>query len=212
MKNFLIVLSCISLIGCAAAGVPVTFNPDKKLWYAESLIYDLGRPLPAETLIEEAVRIYEKRKDEVGLARAYRTYANFLEYQAVAVDNDKERYRNYRRVSMDKTVTFDNLHEKALEYWRKALYLFEKNSMYDGASNAYINIGILLGSSAFHDSVGACENFEKGLQSHLRFRESNPNTRVDLPKGFNSFEEYVLQGKKEMGCSWLAEALLAVPG
>ena len=134
------------------------------------------------------------------MARAYRTYANILEYQAVAFDNNKEGYRNYRRFSLDKTVTFDNLHEKALEYWRKALFLFEKNSVYDEASNAYVNIGILLGSSAFHDNVGACENFEKGLQDHLRFKKNNPNTRVDLPKDFKSFEEYISQKEKEMGC------------
>ena len=51
MKFFLVILICVSLIGCAAVGVPITFNPDKKLWYAESLIYDLDRPLPAESLI-----------------------------------------------------------------------------------------------------------------------------------------------------------------
>ena len=41
--------------GCAAWGVPYTFDPIKKLKYACSLFDYNERPLPAENLIHEAI-------------------------------------------------------------------------------------------------------------------------------------------------------------
>lgn len=196
MRFFLIILACVNLMGCAAVGVPITFNPEKKLWYAESLIYDLDRPIPAQNLIEEAIEIYEKREDEVGLARAYRAYANFLEYEAVAVGGFEG---NHSRLFMGKIIAFKDLSQEAIGYWEKALYLFEKNSLYDEASNAYFNIG-RLHFLFLKNRKKACENFEKSLQSHLIFRSNNPDIKISLPQGFESFEEYIESTKKEAGC------------
>ncbi len=86
MRIYLTILLIISInsLGCAAAGVPITFNPAKKLWYAQTLFDENDRPLPAQYLIEEAIEIYKNRNDEIGLADAYRAYAFFLQSNAVA--------------------------------------------------------------------------------------------------------------------------------
>lgn len=190
MRFFSIILICVSLTGCAAAGVPYTFNPASKLWWSEALLEDQNRPLPAQNLIEEAIEIYKARNDEVGLADAYRMYARFL--QSSSVDKWTKDY------FFDKTVTHDNRFEKALEYWNRAINLYEKNSIYDRAANCYFNVAKLY-FLVLNDKKMACENNTKSLQSYLKFREGNPDTKVGTG-GFGSFEELIEAAKREVGC------------
>jgi len=62
--------------GCSAAFVVATFDPYKKPGHASALL-DVGRPLPAERLILEAIDIFQKKDDPQGLAFAYNEYAFF---------------------------------------------------------------------------------------------------------------------------------------
>lgn len=160
---FIILPFLIILSGCSAVGVPMTFNPEKKLRYAEVLFNDSDRPLPAEPLIYEAIMIYKNKNDEVGLAKAYRTYAYFL--QSPTLKRWEEDYQRYD--FMDKTVTLNNRYEKALEYWINALQLFEKNSKYAEASNVYFNMATLY-HHKFMNNKMACANLEKSLISHKK--------------------------------------------
>jgi hypothetical protein len=66
------------LAGCAAMGVVATDDPAGKLRDATALFGGYARPLPAERLIREAIDIYEKQNDSLGLAEAYRTYGLFF--------------------------------------------------------------------------------------------------------------------------------------
>jgi len=190
MRIFLVILISISLIGCAAVGVPITFNPAKKLWYAEALFDENDRPLPAQYLIEEAIEIYKDRNDEVGLADAYRMYALFLQSPSV----DKWTKNHF----FDKTVAHDNRYEKALEYWNRAINLYEKNSIYDRAANCYFKVAELY-FLFLNDKRMACESSTKSLQSYLKFKKGNPVTKVNT-LGFSSFEEFIEAARKEMGC------------
>lgn len=190
LKITMLLIFILFINGCAAVGVPVTFNPEKKLWYAEALFDKNDRPLPAQNLIEEAIVINQDRNDEVGLADAYRMYAFFLQSPAVG--------RWSKMKFFDKTVTQGNRYEKALEYWNRAVSLYEKNYAYDRASNCYFNIEKLY-FLYFDDKVKACSYNTKSLQSYLKFKQENPNVKVETD-GFGSFEDFIKAARKELGC------------
>ena len=182
--------------GCAAVGVPMTYNPEKKLSYARVLFNNYDRPLPAEPLIFEAIEIYKRNHDEIGLANAYLTYAYFL--QSPSLLNYEKGYRKFG--FEDETVFFDNRYEKALEYWDRSLRLFEKNTRYAEASNVYYNIGRLQ-FMIFKNKEEACKNYSKSISSNKKYSEFYPNPAVVLDSRFNSFEEYINALKKEVGCA-----------
>lgn len=190
-----VLLFTIMVTGCSAVGVPATFNPEKKLKYAEMLFNDNGRPLPAEPLIFEAIGIYKKGNDEVGLANAYQTYAYFL--QSSILRNYEKDYRKHG--FMDQTVTFDNRYEKALEYWIKSFKLFERNVRYAESSNTYYNIGRLQ-FMIFNNKEAACKNYSKSIASHNRYIKKYPDATVELDPRFDSFEGYINALRNEVGC------------
>lgn len=190
MKYFIAVI-VIVISGCAAMGVPLTSNPQTKIKYAYSLMHEQNRPLPAEPLIWEAIDIYKKRKDNYGLAHAYRAYGYFLISKAVK----NWGYREFE----DKTVTFDNRYDKAIEYWNKALELFGAENNYDAISNIYFEIGRVYYFN-YYNKDKACDYFSKSLEAHKRFVKDNPSQKIILPEGVNSFEEYIQKAKEEIKC------------
>ena len=73
MTRCLAALSVISsLAACAGIGVVDSPDPLVKLNDAAYLFQKENRPVPAETLIQEAIVIYEKRDDPHGLGNANR--------------------------------------------------------------------------------------------------------------------------------------------
>ena len=197
LQKVLILILCILISGCAAMGVPYTSNPDTKLQYAASLLEDWGplhRPLPAEPLIWEAIEIYKKKGNELGLAEGYKIYAFFL--YSEAVENWEKHYR--KSGFMDKTATFDNRRQKALEYYEMAKNIYIKNNKYDRATGIYFVIGTMHLYEKRKEE--ACDAYNKSWESHLRFREDDPEATVKMPSGFANFEEYMEAVKKEAGC------------
>ena len=73
-----VLILCIAITGCTAMFVPATSDPAKKLSYACQLVQYLGRPLPAEGLIWDAIEIYTKDQNEKGLMEAYWMYGIFF--------------------------------------------------------------------------------------------------------------------------------------
>ena len=185
------------LTGCAAAAVPYTSDPAKKLKNAESLYINSNRPLPAESLIEEAYEGCRKKyaKDDTCLAAVYITYAGFL--QSNAVSNWAEGYR--KDGFWDKSVTVDNRFEKAIEYWFKAIEIFEKERMFAEASNGYLNIGKIY-HYRIRNASEACKKYNQSIQSHLKFKNEYPGEEVQLPKGYNNFIDFIDYYKKSAGC------------
>jgi tetratricopeptide (TPR) repeat protein len=194
LKIITLLIFALFITGCAAAGVPMTFNPNTKLNYADGLL-GLDRPLPAESLIQEAIDIYKKRGDDLGLADAYRNYAFFL--QSDAVESWKGFYQKYG--FKDRTVTFDSRYQKAMEYFEMARDIYTRYSSYDMLTNIYLSMGKSYYFN-FNDKEKACNNFTKSLECYLKFKEENPDETVELPKGFSSYEDYISAAKEEVGC------------
>ncbi len=199
--NVMRLLICCSILwvlcGCAAVGVPLSSDPNQKLNYAASLMEDWGpeqRPLPAERLIQEAMDIARTKGDDVCLANAYRIYAFFLDSKAV--ENWELHYRKYGFI--DKSISFDNRKQKSIEYFEKARDIYESKLMYGAVTNIYYSLSLLYYWN--HQQKEACDALEKSLESHLKFKRSNPGVRITLPDGFSSYEAYVDAAKKECGC------------
>lgn len=190
VRLFVMAFLVVAMTGCAAVGVPATFNPHAKLKHAEYLFNEADRPLPAEPLIIEALQIYQKRGDEVGLANAYRTYAFFLQSPSVGQLN--------RFIFSDKAITLKNRFEKSAEYWKKAIRLYDRNDIYNLVADSYFQMEKLY-YIAFKDVAMACFYNDKSRESIIEFRKKNPDVKLDA-MGFGSFEEMIDMARSELGC------------
>lgn len=197
LKKIAILGVLIFIFGCAAMQVPLTANPGDKLKSAAALIFDSDRPLPAERLIKEAIDIYKKSGDKEGIAEGYMAYAYFLHSRAVGI---WEKHYQTDGFIMDKSVTFENRHGKAVEYFMKAKDLYEEINRYDAISNIYVTVGNMY-YFTFKDNQKACHYYELSLISHQKFKQDNPDEKVILPEGITSYEEYIETLKKKVECS-----------
>ena len=185
----------ITLSGCAAALVPATSDPNKKIDYAYMLFDEQQRPLPAERLIREAIEAYGQQNNEIGLAEAYRAYGFF--FRSSAVEKGRKIYEE--NGFLDKSATYSNRYQKSIEYFERSAKLFAKNNMYDNLTNIYLNMGF---TYEFAKQDGkACEAYQRSLVANSKFMEGNPGTPVALPKGFvGTYEDYVTGFLKRLGC------------
>lgn len=176
------------LFGCAAALVPYTNSPEKKLAYAGDLL-DLGRAIPAEKLIQEAIDIYSKQGDQLSLANAYRVYGIFYGHKT---------YQNYKWL-WEKQGNYDSERTKPSEYFLKAIEIFEKNDKYDELSNLEYRLAI-----EYHirglDPV-ACDSLDSSLNYHRKNKEKYPDREYILPDGCASFDDYIAKARNAFGCN-----------
>ena len=87
-KKLCLFATAFSLLGCAAAFVPATDNPDKKLAQAYDLL-SVYRAKPARQLIDESIAIYKNKENTEKLAYAYLVSTDYYRYLA------SEAYQTY---------------------------------------------------------------------------------------------------------------------
>lgn len=90
--NLAALLSLAFLVGCTAAGVPATNNPQEKIAYAQQL-KDMGRPIPAQKLLLESLSIYEKSNDFSGLGSTYLALGNL--YKSNSYQSNAEIFKKW---------------------------------------------------------------------------------------------------------------------
>lgn len=193
-RNILCVLFAMSLSGCAAMLVPETSDPVKKLAWAQELIDKQNRPLPAEKLIAESVDIYNSRRDELGLAQAYRMYGLF--YKSAAVSQWQEHYKKHG--FRDTTVAFANRLNKAIEYFDNSRELLQKNGDVRSITNVYLQMAFTYELMGNKDA--ACEAYDSSLKSERATAKSNPELVTIVPREFKSFEHGISVFKSRLGC------------
>ena len=186
----------IVLAGCSAIGVPATSDPREKLQQAIGLLR-IDRPLPADTLIREAIDIYQQRGDQDGLAEAYRQYALFLLSPAVTHSD----YAFVQYGFTDKTISFKTRYAKSVEYFEKAEALYQSIGGTERASdlsNIYLNKSdaqYLNGQTS-----EACASLERSRAFNHEFMATHPGADVQVPKEFGSFDNGIDKFKKQIGC------------
>jgi tetratricopeptide (TPR) repeat protein len=189
-----------SLAACAGVGVVDSPDPLVKLNDAAYLFQKENRPVPAQTLIQEAIVIYEKRDDPHGLGNANREYGDFL--RSAAVFNWRDAYR--RNGFLDRSVTYDNRLEKAsarytkaLEYYRLAEAQEMAAGEYDALTNVYYNMA--LSNFALGARDEACSDYDRALQAYNNNMQRNP---IAHPHGSQAgtVPESIAAAKKGADC------------
>ena len=174
-------------------GVAKTNNPDQKLADAHSLVWELDRPLPAESLIREAIDIYRKNNDEKGLARAYQEYAQFLASSAV------ERYpKTYQKYGFADQTSFDDRWKTSVKYLDLARDLYAKNKIYEGVMNVDFKLGIAY--ETMKRILEACDSYNRTLTDKQDYLKNDPNAKINFPKQFSRYEDYLAAQTARAGC------------
>jgi tetratricopeptide (TPR) repeat protein len=193
--KFLVLSTCVAaLLGCAAAMVPYSSDPKTKLAWATALLEKQNRPLPAERLIREAIEIYQTENDEIGLAEGYRKYGIFFRSASV------KRYESFYRKDgfLDKTVTFDQRLDKAIEYFGKSREIYARAKIHDDmVSNVDLNLAWVYEEKG--DRNLACQALDSSLSNNAQFIAANPNAKIDTAE-YKSFEEGIAEQKKYAKC------------
>ena len=193
------------LVGCAAAWVVATSDPQKKLNDARALLR-LDRPLPAERLIQEAIAICKERGDSEVLGNAYMDYASFFVSEAVSSSYWEKYYRERRGgVFQDESVTYDNRFVKAKEYRIKALEcyqraekLYRETAKFDKLIYVYFNTVTCYKS--LDDRVKACNFLDRSLEAYSETMRRDPNAKPYYVTDGSTFPELIGDCKKRTSC------------
>lgn len=193
---FVMILFCLSLFyGCSAMFVPMTRDPEQKVSQASHLI-QVGRPLPAERLIREAIDIYKKNEDEKGLSQAYLAYGHFFSSKAVT-----ECSRHYIRNGFDEdTASYEDRFNVSSLFLAKAELIAIK----------YNDVKVLAGihqvKARNFKATGkinqACEEYALSLENYRKFLSENHADISWSHKKYRSYDEYILAEMKSLGCNY----------
>jgi len=193
--SLLIVFLFALLSACATLLVPESDDPHRKLDQAVLLFHKQARPLRAERLIREAIGIFQKSNDQLGLAKAYQTYGFFFRSHSI------EKWRNAftRDGFLDKKAAYRSRLLSSIEYFDKAKAIFRELNHYDGLANVNYNLGVTYEYMDSH--LLACQAYEQSLESYREGLLRNPDANAAVPGGFSNYEEAVASHKKRMGCA-----------
>jgi tetratricopeptide (TPR) repeat protein len=186
----------LTLAACAAVGVPATSDPAQTLRNASALFDQQDRPFPAERMIREALQRYQANGDQLGIAEAYRTYAFFFRSPSVG-GKGSDFYR--KNGFLDPSATFDTRYAKSVEYFERARQIFVAHHRLDALTNVDLNLGFT--HELMGDRQAACQAFNRSLQDNTEHLRQRPDARIELPRGFATYEDFVATHKKRLGCS-----------
>lgn len=193
--KYLVLGFFVALAGCAGVGVVATSDPNAKLADAGSLFDEQDRPLIAERLIREAIEICESKSDQLCLAEGYRTYGFFFRSPSIY----GKWAKHYQEDGfLDKSATFDNRYSKSIEYFEKARQIFTRLEHFDMLTNVNLNMGFTY--ELMGDPKLACQAFEASSASNRENLRRNPNANLSLPRGFASYDDYLIPQKKRAQC------------
>jgi hypothetical protein len=185
----------LSAAACAAFGVPATSAPATKLRDATALFDQQDRPLPAERMIREAMDLYQAAGDEVGVAEACRTYGFFFRSPSVAA-----KWSNHYRENgfFDRSATFDTRYARSVEYFERARRIYAARQQFDALKNVDLSVGFTL--ELMGDRQAACQAFDRSRQDNAEWARHNPGAKIELPRGFRTYEEFLATHKQRVGC------------
>jgi tetratricopeptide (TPR) repeat protein len=184
-------LACVvllSLLGCAAIGVPATSDPDRKLAQAYQLMA-IERFVPAERLIQETLDIYTKQGNEIGMAEAYHTFGNFYKNEIYHT----KFARFYKSLG-----TYDGTYMRSIDNFSTARALFEKNENYAGVTKCLIGLGNAYSLRAEKDK--ACVSYDDALGFYNKAKQKDPSVRLPILTKYRDAEELINAFKQSEGC------------
>jgi len=179
MKKIFILVIVVLTLGCAAAGVPHTNDPEKRLEFAYQLMNTPGRGIAAERLGLQSLSEFEAAGNVYGEAEAHTFLGLF--YKSSAYREHKDFYVSHGE--------YDPTSEKSISHFKEAEKAFEKDGDYWGVSKVIFAMGNAFASEK--DMKNACSSYKESLDIYRsdknvfigRVHPHNPN--------FGSYEEMV---------------------
>jgi len=179
------------LPGCAGRR---TKDPAVMLQWASEEFSSKDDPIQAEERLQEALQIYRKSMDRLGLAETYRQYGLFLRSNAVT-----KFQQHYNTVGfLDESVKFTNRYQKAVEYFLKAKDIFEENKKYDTLSTVYISLAKTY--AHLGRELEGCDSLTKGLASYNAYKKANPDMKEFHAEEVADYEEYIGILRQQLAC------------
>lgn len=179
------------LISCAARS---TKDPAVMLQWASEEFSRKDDPLAAEEFLQQALEVYRKKMDRLGLAETYRQYGLFLRSNAVS-----KFQKHYNTVGfLDESVKFTNRYQRAVEYLLKAQEIFEENRKYDTLSTVHISLAKTY--AHLNRAQEACDSLTKGMASYNAFKKSNPDMKEFHAEEVADYEEYIGILRQQLAC------------
>jgi tetratricopeptide (TPR) repeat protein len=179
------------LIACAARS---TKDPAVMLQWASEEFSSKDDPIAAENFLQQALDVYQKKMDRLGLAETYRQYGLFLRSNAVS-----KFEKHYNTVGfLDESVKFTNRYQKAIEYLIKAQDIFDENKKYDTLSTVHIS---LAKTYAYLNRIQeAYDSLTNGMTSYNAFKRSNPDMKEYHAEEVADYEEYIGILRQQLAC------------
>ena len=184
MKSLIFIL-LFTISGCAGVGLVATSNPDVKIQQAYRMMNE-GRALMAEDLIRQAMVIYKKENNILGIAEAYHTYGNLYKHSS---------YHN------KKPGTFDRSFMKSVSNYEMAKTSYEQVGDEVGAVKSLIGMG-----NAYHlrnEDNKACGYYSEALSRYNSGKENGVITKepVILDKRYKNIGDVIIAFKKREKCN-----------
>ena len=194
--SMLLLSPLLAFAGCAAFGVPATRDPATKLRTATWLFDRQDRPLPAERILRDALELYQKDGDQLGIAETYRTYAFFFRSPSIG-----GKWSSFYRDNgfLDRSVTFDTRYKKSIEYFEMARAIYVIHQRFDALTNVDLNMGFTF--ELMGDRQAACQAFARSLEDNAEMLRRHPAANIELPQGVATYEQFLAPHKKRAGCS-----------
>lgn len=159
------------------------------------------RPLPDERRIFDALTAYQINGNLLGIAVAYREYADFLRSSAVVKWGPYYRRNGF----LDRSISFNNRLDKARDYSGKALENYERagdefdrSGRYDVLTNLHISMALT--NASFGEKDRACLEFDHALYAYQLNLQQTPPEQPYFPPGFSSMADYMARERQRVGC------------
>ena len=190
----LICIFCLPLLlftGCAGVGLMATSNPDVKLQQAYQMM-DQDRALMAEDLIRQAIVIYEKEDNTLGIAEAYHLYGQLYSHPA---------YHGKSAATFRKFGTYDGSYMKAINNYEESIKAFNKIGSEIGIVKCLVGI-----ANAYHkrnEDGKACGYYKKALSRYQEGKKNGTITKepVIFDKRFKNMGQIINSYIKHYNCS-----------
>ena len=184
MKLIIMSFFALLLSGCAGMNVIETSDPNIKLKQSREMIQQ-GRPLMADSLILQAIKLYKNNNNSLGVAEAYFSYAALYREDSI---------KSYKTI-------YDPTFQKSIDSYHEAITWFKKAKSDIGVAKTLASIGMIYGSKG---------NFEKTCsylteaQDIYNLGKSNGTIINDpeiLTPNFSDFDTVLKQLLKQAKCS-----------
>ena len=172
VKKLALIFIPVFILGCAAAGVPYTEDPNEKINYGYALL-NQGRAIPAEKMGKEALEKFTEQDNRFGVAEAHIFLGQLYKHPAYSSPPSSE---------------------KSVNHSQQALNIFSEMGNYAQATKAQFAI-----ANAYIESnkEKGCEAYDASLELYEKGKKLNPGESFQISSSYRSFPEMVKAFKNQ---------------